>query len=100
MPDEQLAHLASAKWLRSQGACTRAAIRSNSLLALTEAVAGGFGLGILPSYPADPDPRLVRVSESLDNLESNLWFLTRSELRKVAKIRVLSDFLHMEFRKL
>lgn len=98
VPDEQLSHLASARWLRAQGHYTRAALKADSLLAVCEGVAGGFGLGILPCYLADPDPRLRRVSPPMEELASTLWFLTRPELRKVAKVRALSEFLHKEFR--
>lgn len=92
-PDDRLSHLASAKFLREQGVHERAALRADSLLALTQAVAAGFGLGILPCYLADLDPRLTRVGAPLPALESGLWFLTRAELRKVAKVRMLSNFL-------
>ena len=39
----------------------RIVFRSNSTLALTNAVAEGFGIGYIPCYLADEDPRLVRI---------------------------------------
>lgn len=93
VPDDRLSHLASATYLKEMGVMQTSAFRADSLFALTEAVAAGFGIGMLPCYLADADPRLERAGDPVAHLSSGLWFLTRAELRKVAKVRALSDFL-------
>ncbi|WP_439624606.1 LysR family transcriptional regulator [Shinella sp.] len=100
VPNAELAHLASARWLKDNGRYSGAALQVNSLYTLTEAVASGIGHGILPCYLADLDPRLTRVGEPIDELSSDLWFLTHSELRHTRRIRVISEFLAKEFQAL
>jgi len=99
-PDEELSHLASARWLKDRGYWLRATLFANSLHTLALAVASGMGLGVLPCYLADRDPRLVRLGAPIDELSSDLWFLTHSELRHTARLRRLSDFLAREFHAL
>lgn len=100
VPNDELGHLASARWLKKHGYGNRAVLRVNSLLTLSLAVAGGLGLGILPCYLADPDPRLVRLGDTIPELSGELWFLTHEELRHTARIRALSAFLSREFQAL
>ncbi len=100
LPDDQLAHLASAAWARRQGFEARAALRANSLHTLALAAAEGIGLAALPCYLADADPRLKRIGEPIEELASDLWFLTHAELRHTARIRALSDFMAREMRGL
>jgi len=100
LPDDQLGHLASAGWARRRGYDARTALRANSLHTLAHAAAAGIGLAVLPCYLADTDPRLARIGEPIDELASDLWFLTHAELRHTARIRALSDFIAREMRGL
>jgi DNA-binding transcriptional LysR family regulator len=100
VPGEELGHLASARWLKERGLLDRAALRVNSLHSLALAVSAGFGLGVLPCYLADAEPRLVRVGEPIPELSGDLWFLTHSELQHTGRIRALSDLLARELRAL
>lgn len=99
-PDEELGHLASARWLKERYFESRIAMRANSLQTLAAAVASGVGVGILPCYVADTDSRLIRLGGTLAELGSDLWFLTHPELRNAARVRVLSDHLAREFQRL
>lgn len=100
VPGEELGHLASARWLREAAYSARVVLKVNSLHSLALAVAEGIGLGVLPCYLADTDPRLARVGDPIEELSSDLWFLIHGELRHAARIRVLSDFLAREFHAL
>lgn len=100
VPDDELGHLSSVRWLKASGHWARAVLRVNSLHSLALAVANGMGLGVLPCYLADGDPRLVRLGNPIAALASDLWFLTHSELRHTARMRALSDFLAQEFHAL
>ncbi|MEQ8294740.1 MAG: LysR family transcriptional regulator [Roseovarius sp.] len=100
VPDVELAHLASFAWLKQRGLLDKAVMRANSLFTLGAAVAGGIGLGILPCYFADGDPRLRRIGPPIDTLASDLWFLTHAELRHTARILALSDHLASRFKAL
>lgn len=99
-PDDQLGHLASVRWLKDSGHWPRVTLQANSLHTLALAVANGLGLGVLPCYLADGDARLKRLTPPIDELASDLWFLTHSELRHTARMRVLSDFMSRQFQAL
>lgn len=92
-PDESLGHLGSAKWMRAEVLSERVVYRANSFLALRAAARAGIGVAPLPCYLADPDPALCRVQAPLLEMESALWLLTHPDLRRVARIRAVLDFL-------
>ncbi len=100
LPDGDLQHLATAKWLADRKRFVEPALKVNSIHTLEQAVANNMGLGLLPCYLADLNPRLVRLTAPIEEFASDLWFLTHKELRETARIRVLSDFLFREFRSL
>ena len=91
--DESLAHLEAARWLQQNVPAERIAFRSNSLLALRAAARAGLGVAPLPCYLCDLDPTLSRVGPVLPRMASALWLLTHPDLRRVARIRALLDFL-------
>lgn len=92
--DASLAHLESAKWMRKHVALERVAIRMTSLVAMVEAVAAGFGVGWLLCPLADAMPGLVRLREPPRELDTQIWLLTHPDLKSVARIRALTDFLY------
>jgi DNA-binding transcriptional LysR family regulator len=97
--EESLSHLSSAKWVEANVARDRIAYRANSLLALRAAARAGMGVAALPCYLADPDSALRRVQAPLADMEVSLWLLTHPDLRRVARIRTVLDFLAHHFAK-
>jgi molybdate transport repressor ModE-like protein len=91
--DETLQHLPSARWLSSHVAQNRIVYRANSLLALHMAARAGMGVAALPCYLGDSEPGLRRVHPPLAELEVSLWLLTHPDLKRVAKIRTVLDFV-------
>lgn len=60
-----------------------------TLEASADAVAAGLGIGMLPVYVGDPDPRLRRlVRPDLRHL-GDLWLLTHPDLRHTARVRAV-----------
>lgn len=96
-PDESLAHLASARWMRSELPSVAPVLRCNSLNGVLAACRGGLGLAALPCFLGDQAAQLVRVREPLPELTVGLWLLTHRDLRRVARIRALLDHLHEAF---
>ena len=94
VPDDSLAHLKSARWLRRELPDLEPVIRCNSLNGVLAACRGGAGLALLPCIMADSRPDLVRVVEPMDELATGLWLLTHRDLRRVARVRALLDHLH------
>jgi DNA-binding transcriptional LysR family regulator len=91
--EDSLGHLRSARWMSANLADERIVFRADSLLALRSAAVAGFGVAALPCYLADPAPELRRVAAPLPDMEGSLWLLTHPDLRKVARIRSVLDFM-------
>jgi molybdate transport repressor ModE-like protein len=91
--EDSLGHLRSARWVSANLPEERIVFRADSLLALRSAAVGGFGVAALPCYLADPVAELRRVTTPLPDMEGSLWLLTHPDLRKVARIRTVLDFM-------
>ncbi|NUO76747.1 MAG: LysR family transcriptional regulator [Lysobacter sp.] len=100
VPDDSLSHIAMAQWGIRHGHHQRAVLRSNSLLALRDAVAAGIGMAVLPCHLCDGDKRLVRVGEPIPELRSDLWLLTHPDLRRSARVKVFLDAMREGFAQL
>ena len=56
-----------------------ASVRSTSVFAHVEATAAGAGVGLLPDFLGDPDPRLVRVLDGRFAHPLRYWAVTRDQ---------------------
>ncbi|MCW3481557.1 LysR family transcriptional regulator [Neisseriaceae bacterium JH1-16] len=92
-PDDSLAHLAQAAWLRRQVPAERIVFSADSLVGMVDAVRHGLGVGMLLCLLAEADPPLVRLAEPDPALDTPLWLLTHPDLKRVARIRAFCDFL-------
>jgi DNA-binding transcriptional LysR family regulator len=77
----------------------RVVYRTNSVLALAEAVEAGIGIGHLPCFVGDVRPDLVRLAAPEPRFSADLWLLTHPDLRKAARVRALLDFLADEIAR-
>jgi len=93
MPDDGLALLPFAGWLRKCFPSARVVFRSNSLPGLFEAVKRGMGIAPLPCFLGDPESGLCRLVDPPGELASELWLLMHPDLRHTARVRVFMDFL-------
>lgn len=91
--EDSLDHLRSARWVSANLPKERIVLRADSLLALRSAVQAGLGVAALPCYLADPVPELRRVKAPLPDMEGSLWLLTHPDLRRVARVRTVLDFM-------
>ncbi len=73
-------------------------LKSSSLIAQLQAIAAGAGLGILPRFIADSDPRLIRILSKEISLIRAFWMIIHSDTRDLARVRVTSDFIAAEVR--
>ena len=64
--------------------------------AVQNAAASGLGLSFLPCYVGDSDPRLIRASDTIAQLDMNLWVLTHPDLRKTTRVRAFMSHLYGE----
>jgi DNA-binding transcriptional LysR family regulator len=93
-PDEALAHLAQMQWLRTHVPDERIAMRLTSLAAMVDAVAAGVGVGLLLCPLAEAHAKLVRLQPPMESLDTQVWVLTHPDLRSVARVKALTDFLY------
>lgn len=91
--DESLAHLEQSRWLRAQVPAERIALRVDTLVGLADAVAAGLGVGLLLCPLAAQRPALVQLAPPDPALDTQIWVLTHPDLKSVARIRALTDFL-------
>jgi DNA-binding transcriptional LysR family regulator len=93
--DDTFAHLDSSKWLRQQGLDAQAHLLTNSHVNILKLVAAGAGLAVLPCYLGDLEPSICRVIQAPPKVwRSDLWMLTRVELRQVPRIKQLFDAVY------
>jgi DNA-binding transcriptional LysR family regulator len=93
-PDESLAHLAQSKWIARHVPRERVVATVDSLLGMVEAVRAGLGIGLLLVLLAERHRDLVRLAEPDDALDTEIWLLTHSDLRRVPRIRLFMDFMY------
>lgn len=94
----ELKHLEAWQWLNAHVPVDRIASRTDSLMALSHAVACGLGIGVLPCFLADGNPNLVRISPVLKNVATDIWILCHQDLRSLPRIRTVTTFLANAFR--
>ena len=71
----------------------RIALRSNSPCVQAKAAAGGLGISELTCLIGDDYPGLMRIWPEEEPLLRSVWLITHEDLRRSAKIRVLSSII-------
>ena len=97
--DDNHHHLRSATWLEARRQGAKPQVRCASSLILLEAVKAGAGLGLLPCYAADPEPDLVRVSGTFDELQGQIWLVYHADSRNRPAVMTLVDRLDALFAR-
>lgn len=92
--DPVLSHLQSAKWMSRHVPDERVVVRVDSLVAMAHAVAAGFGVGWLLCPLGNARPGLQQLRPPPSELDTQVWVLTHPDLKRVARIRALTDFLY------
>lgn len=80
-------------WLQQAAPEAEVVARSSSITNLISAVKAGLGVTVLPCVLADSDPALIRCMGPIEGVQSDVWLLTREDLRKAPRVRVFLDFL-------
>jgi DNA-binding transcriptional LysR family regulator len=88
----------SMAWLAERVGDRRPRVRANRVSLQLEAVRAGAGLGLLRCFEADADPELVRLSAPIDDLASDYWLLFHPDLKSVARVRHVGDWIRTVFR--
>ncbi len=88
------------RWQAELAGEAKVVLRTNSMLALLEAVRSGHGLATLPCLLAERHPELVRVLPGLDVVERDVWLVFHRDLRRSNRLRPLIEGLVTRVRPL
>ena len=92
-PDDALPEHPSVVWRKRHFPKAAPRYRVNSILSVLELVALGLGVGIVPLFLADGRSDVVRLTEPLDECETQLWLLTHPESRHLRRVGVVYSHL-------
>jgi len=67
--------------------------RVNSILSVLELAALGLGVGVLPMFLAEGRSDLLRLTDALDECETDLWLLTHPESRHLRRVHTVYSHL-------
>jgi DNA-binding transcriptional LysR family regulator len=88
-PDDALPEHPSVVWRKRHHPKAMPRYRVNSILSVLELVALGLGVGIVPLFLAERRNDVVRLTEPLDECETELWLLTHPESRHLRRVAVV-----------
>ncbi|GLR13465.1 transcriptional regulator [Chitinimonas prasina] len=92
-PDDALPEHPSVVWRKKHFPKVMPTYRVNSILTVADLVAKDFGIGLLPLFLVEGNRQLRRISEVLDECQTELWLLTHTESRHLR--RVSTVFSHL-----
>ena len=88
---EEQAHYKSMRWLDERIAGRRPSLRVTTTDLTHDAVAAGAGLGLLPCFVGDADPRLSRMAGTIPELETEQWLVCHHEERHTPAVRTVTE---------
>lgn len=88
-----LANLPGMQWLAEKAPRATVVAHSNSMSNLLATVKAGLGVTTLPCIVGDPEPDLVRCLGDLPELDSEMYLVTRAEMKDLPRVRAFTDFL-------
>lgn len=94
---EQLRHLEESCWLESITKGARYLLRSDDTHTRLAAAESGVGLAVLPHVLVQRSSQLQRVLETEDAPPKTIWLVVHRDLRHMARIRAVLDWLDEVF---
>ena len=92
-PDDALPEHPSVVWRKRRFPKAVPRYRVSSILSVLELVALGLGVGVIPRFLAEGRSDLVRLTEALDECETELWLLTHPESRHLRRVGTVYSHL-------
>jgi DNA-binding transcriptional LysR family regulator len=68
-------------------------LKSSNLMAQAEAIASGAGLGVLPCFLANRDPRFLRIFPRDIRLIRTFYMSVHADMRNLARLKATTDFM-------
>lgn len=95
---ENLGGIPGFEWMRDEDRGARVAFRANDAVALQSAAEAGLGLAAIPCFLGDASRSLRRVA-SLGFSRCDVLLVVHEQMRRLARIRVVSDFVVEVFNR-
>lgn len=92
-PDDALPEHPSVVWRKRHFPKVAPRYRVGSILSVLELVALGLGVGVVPLFLAADRRDLLRLTEPLEECETELWLLTHPEARHLRRIGAVYSHL-------
>jgi DNA-binding transcriptional LysR family regulator len=92
-PDDALPEHPSVVWRKRHFPKVAPRYRVSSILSVLELLAQGLGVGIVPLFLAEGRRDVVRLTEPLDECETELWLLTHPESRHLRRVGAVYSHL-------
>ena len=92
-PDDALPEHPSVVWRKRRFPKVAPRYRVNSILSVLELVVLGLGVGIVPLFLADGRSDVVRLTNPLEECETDLWLLTHPESRHLRRVGAVYSHL-------
>lgn len=92
-PDDGLPEHPSVRWRQQHFPTLQPVWRTGSVQSVAELVSQGLGVGVLPLFLAEPRRELRRLTEPLDDAQTDLWLLTHPETRHLPRVHTVYDHL-------
>lgn len=87
------------EWMVAKGFDDQCHFRVDTLIGMLSGVKSGCGVAVLPCYLADGEADLVQLSNPIASLSYQLWFLFHPDLRGVARISSLLEYMTEAVRR-
>jgi DNA-binding transcriptional LysR family regulator len=97
-PDESMPDHPTVRWRRKQLPKVVPRHLVDGIVGVADAVLMGLGVGALPLFMLDAEPRLKLLSEVLEGCESTLWLLAHPESRHLPRIATVYQHLAESIR--
>ena len=98
VPDDALPEHPSVLWRKRHFPKANPRYRVNSILSVLELVAQGLGVGIVPLFLADGRKDVMRLTDALDECETDLWLLAHPESRHLRRVGTVYSHLVQAMR--
>jgi DNA-binding transcriptional LysR family regulator len=94
-PDDALPDHPSVAWRKKHFPKAVPTYRVNSILTVSELVAHGLGVGLLPVFLAQGRTDLAALTPALDECQTELWLLTHPESRHLRRVSTVFGLLSL-----
>lgn len=92
-PDSSLGNHPSVMWRKRYCPDVQPRYRTNSVMAVLELVALGFGVGIVPLFLTRGRDDLVQLTPTLDEVEAQIWVLAHPESRHLPHVAAVYTYI-------